>query len=191
MCNKSFKLEVKKVSVVLYERFENALLCIIFTRLLTRFTQISNFSIFRQTRVSLALLKIVFENSLRKGIFWWKKKKSNFCNCLRILDNYRQRLLKTHEFCFLVKLPEMWWMMAAGLVASSRINFNYFCLFAEALDSEFQCRWHFCFGIDPCWYLNAFLNGLILLVYFTIRFILLKVALNFLFFNEIKVHSLR
>ena len=78
MCNKSCKLEVKKISVVLYECFENALICIISTSLLARFTQISNFSIFRQIGESLELLNIVFGNSLPKGIFWQKKKKFEF-----------------------------------------------------------------------------------------------------------------
>ena len=49
-----------------------------FTSLSAGFTQISNFSIFRQTGDSLELLNIVFENSLPKGIFWWKKKKFEF-----------------------------------------------------------------------------------------------------------------
>ena len=69
MCYKPCKLEAKQVSVVLYKRFENALICIIFTSLSAGFTQISNFSIFRKTGDSLELLNIVFENSLPKGIF--------------------------------------------------------------------------------------------------------------------------
>ena len=63
-------LRQKQVSVVLYDRFENVLICIIFTSLSAGSTQISNFSIFRQTGDSLELLNIVFENSLPKGIFW-------------------------------------------------------------------------------------------------------------------------
>ena len=63
-------LRQKQVSVVLYERFENALICIIFTSLSAGFIQISNFSIFRQTGDSLEPLNIVFENSLPKGVFW-------------------------------------------------------------------------------------------------------------------------
>ena len=63
-------LRQKQVSVVFYEHFENALICIIFTSLSAGFTQILNFSIFRQTGDSLELLNIVFENSLPKGIFW-------------------------------------------------------------------------------------------------------------------------
>ena len=58
------------MSVVLYECFENALVCIISTGLLARFTQISNFSIFRQIGESLELMNIVFENNIPKGIFW-------------------------------------------------------------------------------------------------------------------------
>ena len=63
-------LRVRQVSVVLYDRFENVLICIIFISLSAGFPQISNFSIFRQTGDSLELLNIVFENSLPKGIFW-------------------------------------------------------------------------------------------------------------------------
>ena len=79
-----------------YERFENALICII-----SRFRPILNFPVFRKNGASLELLNIVtvFENSLPKGsfgeIFWtaWR----------RILDSYRQRLLnmnRSHRFCF-------------------------------------------------------------------------------------------
>ena len=77
-----------------YERFENALICII-----SRFRPILNFPVFRKNGASLELLNIVtvFENSLPKGsfgeIFWtaWR----------RILDSYRQRLLnmnRSHSF---------------------------------------------------------------------------------------------
>ena len=71
-------LRQKQVSVVLYDRFKNALICIIFTSLSAGFPQISNFSIFRQTGDSLELLNIVFENSLPKGIFLVKEKKFEF-----------------------------------------------------------------------------------------------------------------
>ena len=58
-----------------YERFENALICII-----SRFRPILNFPIFRKNGASLELLNIVtvFENSLPKGPFGEIKKKFEF-----------------------------------------------------------------------------------------------------------------
>ena len=52
-----------------YERFENALICIISFLHSTRFGPISNFPIFGQNGVSLKLLNIVFENNLPKEFF--------------------------------------------------------------------------------------------------------------------------
>ena len=84
-----------------YERFENALICII-----SRFRPILNFPIFRKNGASLELLNIVtvFENSLPKGSFGEIKKILIFWTAWRrILDSYRQRLLnmnRSHRFCF-------------------------------------------------------------------------------------------
>ena len=48
----------------LYERFENALICVISIGPSTMFKPILNFPIFRQNGASLERLNIVFENSL-------------------------------------------------------------------------------------------------------------------------------
>ena len=53
-----------------YERFENALICIISMGPLTKLRQIFNFAIFGKNEASLELLNFVFENSLPKGFFW-------------------------------------------------------------------------------------------------------------------------
>ena len=94
----------KQVSVVLYERFENALICVIFTSLSARFLKFQTFLFFAkpESRRNFWILfwKIVYP----KGFFGERKKISNFCNCPRILDNYWQRLLKLKRFyIYLVK----------------------------------------------------------------------------------------
>ena len=68
-------LRQKQVSVVLYERFENALICKIFTSLSAGFAQISNFSIFRQTGDSLELLKLFLKIVYPTGYFGERKEK--------------------------------------------------------------------------------------------------------------------
>ena len=52
-----------------YERFENAVICIICFGPSTRFRPILNIPVFRKNGASLDLLNIVFENSLSKGFF--------------------------------------------------------------------------------------------------------------------------
>ena len=72
-----------------YERFENAVICIICFGPSTRFRPILNIPVFRKNGASLDLLNIVFENSLPKGFFFGEiKKKSNFLIWGRILDIY-------------------------------------------------------------------------------------------------------
>ena len=116
-----------------YERFENALICII-----SRFRPILNFPVFRKNGASLELLNIVtvFENSLPKGsfgeIFWtaWR----------RILDSYRQRLLnmnRSHRFCFppfffsfisRTLLVHNWFVFAMCLVGNRiQVCFEFYC----------------------------------------------------------------
>ena len=53
-----------------YERFENALICIISIGPSTELRPIFSLPIIRKNGASLELLNIVFENSLPKGIFW-------------------------------------------------------------------------------------------------------------------------
>ena len=64
--------------VVLYERFENALICVISIGLSTELKPILIFPTFRKKGTSLELLNIVFENSLPNGVFWCNKNKSEF-----------------------------------------------------------------------------------------------------------------
>ena len=71
-----------------YERFENAVICIICFGPSTRFRSILNIPVFRKNGASLDLLNIVFENSLPKGSFLVREKKSNFLIWRRILDIY-------------------------------------------------------------------------------------------------------
>ena len=61
-----------------YERFENAVICIICFGPSTRFRPILNISVFRKNGASLDLLNIVFANSLPKGFFLVKLKKFEF-----------------------------------------------------------------------------------------------------------------
>ena len=63
--------------VFLYERFENALICIISIGPSTELRPIFNFP-FPKNEASLELLNIVFENSFPKGFFWCNEKKSEF-----------------------------------------------------------------------------------------------------------------
>ena len=63
--------------VFLYERFENALICIISIGPSTELRPIFNFP-FPKNGASLELLNIVFENSFPKGFFWCNEKKSEF-----------------------------------------------------------------------------------------------------------------
>ena len=58
-----------------YERFENAVICIISFGPSTRFRPILNIPVFRKNGASLDLLNIVFENSLPKGFFFGEIKK--------------------------------------------------------------------------------------------------------------------
>ena len=66
-----------QVFVVLYERFENVLICINIGSE-GPFRPISNFPFFCQNKNSLELFNIIFENSLPKGFFWANKKKFEF-----------------------------------------------------------------------------------------------------------------
>ena len=120
------------------ERFENALICIIF-----RFRPILNFSIFRKNGTSLELLNIVmvFENSLSKGLFGEIKKNRIFWTAWRrILDSYRQRLLnmnRSHRFCFppfffsfisRTLLVHNWFVFAMCLVGNRiQVCFEFYC----------------------------------------------------------------
>ena len=58
-----------------YERFENAVICIICFGPSTRFRPILNIPVFRKNGASLDLLNIVFENSLKLNL---KLKKFEF-----------------------------------------------------------------------------------------------------------------
>ena len=123
-----------------YERFENALICII-----SRFRPILNFPIFRKNGASLELLNIVtvFENSLPKGSFGEIKKILIFWTAWRrILDSYRQRLLnmnRSHRFWFPpfflfllypgTLLVHNWFVFAMCLVAGNwiKVCFEFYC----------------------------------------------------------------
>ena len=61
-----------------YERFENALICIISIGPSTKLRPIFNFPTFRKNGASLELLNIVFESSFPKGFFWSNEKKCEF-----------------------------------------------------------------------------------------------------------------
>ena len=67
------KMNYRLASVFSYERFGNALICIISIGPSTRHDQVeadSQLSYFRKNGASLELLNIVFENSIPKGFFW-------------------------------------------------------------------------------------------------------------------------
>ena len=67
------KMNYRLASVFSYERFGNALICIISIGPSTRQDQVeadSHLSYFRKNGASLELLNIVFENSIPKGFFW-------------------------------------------------------------------------------------------------------------------------
>ena len=67
------KMNYRLASVFSYERFGNALICIISIAPSTRHDQVeadSQLSYFRKNGASLELLNIVFENSIPKGFFW-------------------------------------------------------------------------------------------------------------------------
>ena len=72
------KINSRQVFVVLYERFENVLICIIYVGSVGPFRPISNFPFFCQSKNSLELFNIIFENSSPKGFFWANKKKFEF-----------------------------------------------------------------------------------------------------------------
>ena len=63
------KMNYRLAFVFSYERFENALICIISIGPSTELRPIFSLPIFRKNGASLELLNIVFENSLPKGIF--------------------------------------------------------------------------------------------------------------------------
>ena len=72
------KINSRQVFVVLYERFENVLICIIYIGSEGPFRPISNCPFFCQKKNSLELFNIIFENSSPKGFFWANKKKFEF-----------------------------------------------------------------------------------------------------------------
>ena len=71
------KINFRQDFVVLYERFENVLVCIIYFGSEGLFRPISNFPLFCQNKNSLELLNIIFDSS-PKGFFWANKKKFEF-----------------------------------------------------------------------------------------------------------------
>ena len=118
-----------------YERFENALICII-----SRFRPILNFPIFRKNGASLELLNIVtvFENSLPKGSFGEIKKIRIFWTAWRrILDNqYRQRLLnmnRSHRFCF----PPFFLFLLYPTLCSCTIGSFLPCVWSPEIELKF------------------------------------------------------
>ena len=72
-----------------YERFKNALICIISIGPSTELSPIFNFPTFRKNETSLELFNIVFENSFPKGFFWCNEKKSEFFH-LALYSRYLQ-----------------------------------------------------------------------------------------------------
>ena len=64
--------------MLVYERFENALICIISIGPSARFTPISNFPIFRENGDSLERLNIFLKIVYQKGFYDERKKKFEF-----------------------------------------------------------------------------------------------------------------
>ena len=88
-------MKYRQAVVFSYQRFENALISIIFSGPLTRFTPISNFPIFQQKRDLVGTFKCCFKNSLPEGTcsgkihFFFSFIQSRF------LNNYLQWLSKS------------------------------------------------------------------------------------------------
>ena len=79
-------MKYRQALVFSYQRFENALISIIFSGPLTRFTPISNFPIFQQKRDLVRTFKCCFKTSLPEGT----------CSVrVRFLNNYLQWLSKS------------------------------------------------------------------------------------------------
>ena len=88
-------MKYRQALVFSYQRFENALISIIFSGPLTRFTPISNFPIFfSKNRISLGLLNVVLKIVYQKGLVRGKSIFFSFIQS-RFLNNYLQRLSKS------------------------------------------------------------------------------------------------
>ena len=72
------QINSRQVFVVLYDRFENVLICTIYIGSVGPFRPTSNFPFFCQNKNSLERFNIIFENSSPKGFFWANKKKFEF-----------------------------------------------------------------------------------------------------------------